>query len=221
MAVCPTGALSFGGINPDKLPQAAFADGEIMLQTIKSRRSVRSYKPTDVPAEKLEKIREMLSYPPTGGNFDSLHFSIISSKAKMDELRSVTYKCLDSIDKSSPLYNVKVLLKTALAGRQDPVYGGAPALLACAVSKLHTAPGCENADPIIALSYFELYAQSLGLGTLWDGFAVMIAKNFPEVCALLEIPPQYTLSFILPFGPPAVTYKRTVCKDVHSIKIIR
>ncbi|MBQ7502458.1 nitroreductase family protein [bacterium] len=221
MAVCPAGALSFGGIDPETLPKAAFADGEQMLLSIKSRRSVRSYKQTDVPSETLDKIKEMLSYPPTACNYDSLHFSIIGTKAKMDEIRRTTYKCLDAIDAASPLYKFKCILETSLPGRQDPIYAGAPTMIACAFSKFNTAPGCESVDPIIALSYFELYAQSLGLGTLWDGFATIAARSFPEVYALLEIPEQYSLSFVLPFGLPAVSYARTPHRNRHSIKIVR
>lgn len=221
MAVCPTGALSFGGIDPETLPKANFADGELILKTIKSRRSVRSYKQADVPAETLDKIKEMLSYPPTACNYDSLHFSIIGTKAKMDEIRRTTYNCLAAIDAASPLYKFKCILETAMPGREDAVYAGATAMLVCAFSRLNTAPGCESVDPIIALSYFELYAQSLGLGTLWDGFAVMAAKSFPEVYALLEIPEQYSLSFVLPFGLPAVSYARTTYRERHSIRIVK
>ena len=39
---------------------------------------------------------------------------------------------------------------------------------------------CANIDPIIALSYVELYAQSLGLGTCWCGFAQTCFKLMPE-----------------------------------------
>ncbi len=46
----------------------------------------------------------------------------------------------------------------------DFVYRGAPAMIAVSVNISKTIPGCENAEPIIALSYLDLYAQSLGRG---------------------------------------------------------
>ena len=92
MAICPTGALSFGGINPDELPKASYGNPNEVLNLIRSRRSFRSYRQQDVPAEKLELIRQMLAYPPTGANLPDLHFSIIGTREKMDKIREATYR---------------------------------------------------------------------------------------------------------------------------------
>ena len=107
MSVCPTGALSYGGIDPETLPKTSFVNSDEMLGMIKSRRSVRKYKQESVPAEKLAKIQEMLSYPPTGGNLDNLHFSLVGTKEKMDVIRKVTYQCIEQMDSNCPLYSMK------------------------------------------------------------------------------------------------------------------
>ena len=220
MTVCPKGALSFGGIDPDSLLKTVFADPDDVLGMIKSRRSVRSYKQKDVPAETIEKIKEMLSYPPTGGNLDNLHFTIVGSAEKMDEIRKATYDAFAVLSSDSPLYQLKGFVDASVAAGRDIVYAGAPAMIACAVHKSMFAPGCDTVDPIIALSYFELYAASLGLGTLWDDFAVTTVNAIPEVYEKLEIPEDYKLAFILPFGEPAVKYPRVPEKNTHSIKVI-
>ena len=220
LVVCSTGALSIGKINPDDLNEPSFVDGEDMLSMIKSRRSVRKYKKKSVPEDKIEKIREMLSYPPTGGNFDNLHFSIVASKEKMDKIRKVTYDAISSLDDDSPLYNMKPIVEANLAAGKDIVYQSAPAMIACAVNMNYVAQGCETVDPIIALSYFELYAQSLGLGTLWDDFATIVVSQIPEVYSMLEIPEEYTLSFVIVFGIPAVKYSKVPDKNRHSFKIL-
>ena len=161
MAVCPTGALSFGGINPDELPAVSTGDPDEVLNLIRSRRSFRRYKNQDVPAEKLEKIRQMLAYPPTGANLPDLHFSIIGTKAKMDEIREATYRHVMA-DRSSMLY--RFCHESYLRG-EDMIYRGAPSMVIAAVNPLMlAAQSCEYIDPTIALSYTELYAQSLGLG---------------------------------------------------------
>lgn len=220
MAVCPKGALSFGGIDPDGLPKTSYVNPDELLSMIKSRRSVRSYKKQSVSQEKLAKIREMLSYPPTGGNLDNLHFTIVGSAEKMDEIRKATYDAFAVLSSDSPLYQLKGFVDASVAAGRDIVYAGAPAMIACAVHKSMFAPGCDTVDPIIALSYFELYAASLGLGTLWDDFAVTTANAIPEVYEKLEIPEDYKLAFILPFGEPAVKYPRVPEKNTHSIKVI-
>lgn len=220
LVVCSTGAFSIGNINPDDLDQPSFVDDEDMLSMIKSRRSVRRYRKKSVPEDKIEKIKEMLSYPPTGGNLDNLHFSIVASKEKMDEIRKVTYDAISSLDEGSPLYNMKPMVEASLAAGKDIVYQSAPAMIACAVNMNKVAAGCETVDPIIALSYFELYAQSFGLGTLWDDFATIVASQIPEVHSMLEIPEEYTLSFVIVFGMPAVKYSKVPDKNRHSFKIL-
>lgn len=102
LAVCPTGAFSFGGLDPAASDPVTTVDSAAMLGLIKSRRSIRQYKEDDVPAEKIEKLKDMLAYPPTGVNAPSLRFSIIATRQKMDELRKITYDCLESISADSP-----------------------------------------------------------------------------------------------------------------------
>lgn len=128
LAVCPTGAFSFGGLDPAASDPVTTVDSAAMLGLIKSRRSIRQYKEDDVPAEKIEKLKDMLAYPPTGVNAPSLRFSIIATRQKMDELRKITYDCLESIPADSPLAFLKDMADKSLQAGRDLVYRGAPAL---------------------------------------------------------------------------------------------
>ena len=220
MAICPAGAISVGGVDPDGLPAAVCADPDELLGMIRSRRSVRAYKEEDVSAEKLEKIREMLHYPPTGGNLDNLHFTIIGTREKMDGLRRATYGGLSTVTEDSPLFGMKDFLEEGWSAGRDIIYAGAPAMIMAAVSETMFAPNCDIVDPIIALSYFELFASSLGLGTLWDDCAYMAAKAIPEVCDMLRIPEGYRPAFALVFGEPETRYRRAAQKDAHSITML-
>ena len=217
MAICPAGALSFGGKNPDDSESVGYSNSSDLLRLIKSRRSVRFYKKQDVPAEKLMLLKEMLAYPPSGGNIDTLHFSIVATAEKMNAISKLTYEKMQSNENPSPA--IKFFLEHYKNG-VDFIYRGAPSLIAVSVDKSKAIPGCENADPIIALSYLELYAQSLGLGTLWTDAALMTAQEIPEVRALLEIPDGYSLNYIMLLGIPAIKYKRTVQREPAYVKII-
>lgn len=217
MAICPKGALSFGGKNPDDSEPVNNWDSAALLNLMKSRRSFRSYKNQDVPKEKLDKLIEMLAYPPTGGNVDTLHFSIISSVEKMRALSKLTYEKIAAMQNPSP--TMKFLLDKYNAG-EDFIYRDAAALAAVSVNLSKAIAGCENADPIIALTYLELYAQSLGLGTLWCDAALTVAQNISEVKNFLEIPQDYTLNYTLLLGVPAIKYKRTVQRDAANVTIL-
>ena len=217
-AVCPTGALSFGDKIPADSMDVGYGNNEELLQLIKSRRSFRYYKNESVPKDKLNKIVEMLPFSPTGSNSDNLHFSIIETKEKMEEIRKVTYDKIMSMQNLSP--SLEMAKKVFLNG-DDMIYRKASSMVAVAINKSKTTPGCETADPIIALSYLDLYAQSLGLGTLWCDFALTIAKQIPEVYSMLEIPENYKLDYILMLGIPAIKYKRTTQPEMFNIKLLK
>ena len=108
----------------------------------------------------------------------------------------------------------------AFENGDDMIYRGASSMAAVAIDKSITTPGCETADPIIALSYLDLYAQSLGLGTLWCDFALMAANQLPELYSLLKIPCNYTLDYILLLGIPNIKYKRTTQPEMFNIKLL-
>ena len=73
----------------------------------------------------------------------------------------------------------------------------------------------------IYAAILDLYAQSLGLGTVWCDFALTITRQIPEVYAMLEIPENYTLDYILMLGIPNIRYKRTTQPDRFSIKLLK
>ena len=88
MAVCPVGALSIMGKNPEDsdLPNN-LPDGEQVLNLIKNRRSDRHYKRENLDKETIEKLKNMLNWVPTGVNDHRLHFSFIDDVDVMDEFR--------------------------------------------------------------------------------------------------------------------------------------
>ena len=217
MAICPVGALSFGGKNPADSEPTGNWDGKELLRLIKSRRSFRFYKNQDIPPDTLKKLADMLSYPPTGGNRENLHFSIVGTAQKMRELSRFTYEKLQAREKLSPI--MEFALERYKKGA-DVVYRGAASLVAVSIDLSKTIPGCETADPIIPMAYLDLYAQSLGLGTLWTDITLTIAREMPEVRALLEIPDGYTLDYVMLLGIPAIKYQRTVQREPAHFKII-
>ncbi len=218
LAICPTGALSFGDKHPNNSQAVEYSD---ILGLIKSRRSVRQYGEDEIAPEIMDKLKQMLPYVPTGCNNHSLHFSIVEKKSAMDEIRkkvndllikTMSYKAL------SPIMNKFSRYKDAFLKGEDVIFRGAPHMIVA--SSPLSAP-CANVDPIIALSYFELYAQHLGLGTCWCGFAQACLKIFPELCEMLEIPSGYKPVYVMLFGNPKVKYQRTVQPEPYKISEIK
>ena len=217
MAVCPMGALSFGGKNPDESAPFMTVKPDELLNMMKSRRSIRHYKDEDIPPETIQKLTELLAYTPKGGNVDALHFSVVSTRAKMQEVRNLSHDSIMKLETDSPMLNT---LKQWVSSGHDMIFRGAPSMIVVSVDRKKAVPGCEDVDPIIALSYFELYANSLGIGTLWDDAAEGVIANCPEVRKFLGIPEGYTPNFALLMGVPAVSYRRAVQKEEAYVTIV-
>ena len=84
---------------------------------------------------------------------------------------------------------------------------------------LFTVPSPEP-DAVIALSYFELLAQSVGLGTTWCNLAEWaVASIIPDMKRKLNIPHSHIIGYMMLFGKPAVTYYRTVQRN--NVKLNR
>lgn len=216
-AICPTGALSFNGLQPESSEEVEYND---ILKLIKSRRSVRKFKPEEISQEKFSKLKEMLPYIPTGCNSHALHFSIVTKKTVMEQLRDKVNQRIVKVLSSkafNPLAKKFSRYKNAFLSGEDVVFRGAPHMIV--VSSPITAP-CATVDPIIALSYIELYANHLGLGTCWCGYAEKCIKLFPDICEDLEIPAGYTPVYVMLLGVPAVEYKRTIQPEPYKISEI-
>lgn len=220
-AICPTGAISFEEKLPENTDTPYYSNPEEIFKLIKSRRSIRQYKEDEIPEDLFNKIKQMLPYIPTGCNYNSLHFSIIETKSAMDEIRKyVNQKILKLVsNKITAKYAGKFAkFKTAFESGEDVIFRNAPHMVI--VSSNIYAP-CANVDPIIALSYLELYAQSLGLGTCWCGFAQACFKLLPNLSEKIKIPNGYKPVYVMLLGYPSVNYHRTILPEEFPITEIK
>lgn len=209
LAICPEGAVNCNGVNAamcagnGPLP----APGE-MMNLLRQRRSIRRYRNENIAPEVLAELKSSLAWSATGCNADSLIFKVIEKKEDMEVFRAASEKMLKFLVKSGILKllypGVKRFLQDILNG-EDVIFRRAPHMIICAVNK--KAP-CKEADPFIALSNFDLLAQSFGLGTCWCGFAVYAFKFNRRMRAELALPKGYKVASVLLFGKTDVKYKR-------------
>lgn len=221
MAVCPVGAISIDGKNSEDALTLTLANSDEVLGLIQTRRSIRQYKEEEISAEMFEKLKAMLPYIPTGCNVNSLHFSFVETRSAMDYLRTyVRTKLLKLME--SPfmpkLAGKFIKYKTAFENGEDVIFRNAPHMV---VVSSHIHAPCANVDPIIALSYIELYAHSLGLGTCWCGFAQACFKLLPRLSEMVQIPDEYKPVYVMLLGYPNVKYKRSTLPDNFPITSIR
>lgn len=222
LAICPTGALSIMNKNPENSENTEnLPEENSVLKLIKSRRSIRQYRAENLPKDTIEKLANMLKYPPTGCNFHKLHFSIIDDIEVMDKFREMTNSKIKKILSSNKFDSISKKFagyRNAFLNGEDVIFRNAPHMIV--VSAPLNAP-CAPEDAIINLSYFELYAKSMNVGTLWCGFAEICLKVFPDLCEYLEIPDGYKPMYVMLFGPTDLKYSRCTQPEEYPISYIK
>ncbi len=214
LAVCPTGAVSIFGLRPeDSLPLNGNTLPSLrQMQTlVRGRRSVRQYRNENVPRALVDQLLADTAHAPTGCNDRDLAFVVVDDLAAMRRLREETVAAIERRRKAEADLP-DFIAEAAEAFRRDgtdDIFRGAPHLLV-------VAPGerahCGVEDAVLTLAYFEMLAQSAGLGTTWCGMLKLAADAVPEVRGLLGLKPDAYFYTML-FGLPVVRYARTVQRD--------
>jgi nitroreductase len=217
LAVCPTGAVSVQGKNPDDslpLHDAALPSLETVELLVKGRRSVRRYRDEDVDRVLLQRLLTSALQAPTARNNHQVAFTVVDRRSDMDRLRRLTMECAAEALRAGTVAADYGYLRQMVEGWQryeaDLLYRWAPHLLVASAPRESAAP---FQDTTIALSYFELLARVAGLGVLWNGMAVIALRLFPELRQTIGLPDGQQIGFAMSFGWPAVTYHRTVQHD--------
>lgn len=221
LAVCPTGAVSIFGKKPVESISLSgnLPTPEMMEALIKGRRSVRQYKDENVKPELLQRLLDVSCHAPTGCNARQVHFTVVDDRKIMAELRRETMEGLARLSREGRMPPEREFFNGFVQAWEeegiDNIYRGAPHLIVASAPRDCPTP---DADCLIALSYFELFAQSLGIGTVWAGLAQWtFTELVPELCGKLGIPENHKIGYIMAFGMPEVHYYRTVQREPAKV----
>ncbi len=225
LAVCPTGALSIFGADPQvsmPLPES-LPTREQVAALIRGRRSVRRFLPDPLSPEEIDFLLRAVANAPTGKNRRQSLVVLVDNPADMDRLRQRTMEALRRVVVERRLPREASYFRHVVRAwdqGRDIIFRGAPHLLTI------TAPASDDtaqADILIAMSYFELLASAAGLGTLWNAMIHQAFSLAPEadLYGLLGLPEGHARAPFLLLGRPAVRYHRTVQRDEIQLNRVR
>jgi len=186
------------------------------FDVIKTRRSVRRFKPTPVPREHILKILDAAHFAATSGNQQPWKFLVVQDRAKLDRLKeeAASWYLEAYENKAQPgekqLKDVRDGIQKALDGALSaPVYVGV------LVDSRAKYPDYVTIDGTLAASNLMLAARALGYGT---GFYTTF---FPEdrMKAFFNIPEQYQLICFTPIGIPEEWPKPPAKKDLKDLVV--
>ena len=223
LCICPTGALSIRGKKPENsIPISEIASPSGVEALIKNRRSFRHYKNEDMNKKDIRKLIKIVANAPTGKNANQVRFTLIDNLQDMDKFRQYVYNGIENLEKKGLLpkeFSYYKVFADRFKKGEDIIFRFAPHLL------ITSSPGniaTPYEDGLIALSYFELMAQSMGIGTVWNGFCMFLMELLPDMKKVLQIPENHIISYCMAFGIPDLKYQRGVQRDnveIFSIKI--
>jgi nitroreductase len=175
-----------------------------------------------VSAAEISFLLETVAHAPTAINSRGVHFSVIDDMEVMEALRRNVYAKMEVIYNNDGFpANMDMLaqyIARALESNTDTIFRGAPHLLIASSPEDGPSPAV---DCHIALTYFELLAASMGLGTVWAGLARWGLTTFmPETLTAMGIPESHIIGYMMAFGKPEVTYHRTVQRTGNPINRI-
>lgn len=161
-----------------------------LTEVIKNRKSIRDYKDTPVPEDKLQKVLEAARLAQSGANRQEWKFVVVRDANKREVLCHA-------------------------AGGQKHV-GQAPVIIAAVSTAPEKMMKCEvPSGPVnvsIAIDHMTLVAHEEGLGTCWIG-----AFSQEESRGILEIPESCTIIALLTLGFPNQEGKEKTRKTMEEI----
>jgi len=211
VAVCPHGALSHERVPIERSPEIKeklCISEEQAIQFLRSRRSIRHFRDKPVEREKIRRLVEAARYAPTGGNTQMVEWRVLSDKSHLREIAGLTIDWLRQIVKDPQLIAARPYLTKAVdawdAGN-DSVLRGAP-IVVIAMTPKEAVNGLV--DLTLALSYLDLLAPAMGLGTCWAGLLQGALLSSPSLKEKTGIPESYPHHYPIMLGYAELDYYR-------------
>ncbi len=220
VAVCPTGSFHHRDMAPEHCPPVHpewQLSAEQCEHFLRARRSIRVYRQQPVERAKLLRLIEMACYAPTAINSQGVQWLVIDQPSTLKRMAGLVIDWMQWLRQEMPemaqtLHVERIIRRWQSGG--DGILRGAPALIiAHGEANSRTAPtSCT-----IALSYLELAATGLGLGTCWAGYFNAAANSFPPLRQALPLPDEHQCFGAMMVGYPRLRYPRLPTRNPAEI----
>ena len=201
VVACPSGAISVVSFEDLEIPPFAKAlpvSSQAMESLLRRRRSIRHYKAEPVSREHLEKIIEASSLVPTGGNARSFKAYVCTDREVMAQIhRKVTEYFARYLEVlKHPVEGIPDEMRARLARAidhlmlnppegKDFLFWNAPAFV---VFTTTTPNPIGIGDAWIASFAGVMYAETIPVGTCYNGLMIEAMNGDPSIKPLLKIP---------------------------------
>jgi ferredoxin len=241
VAICPAEAITVEGRGmkrDDRLSLPAFKlpTADQIAALMYGRRSIRRYTEREVERNKVDRILEMTATAPMGIPPSEVGVVVFHGRAKVSRFAA---EMCDSFKQMAKQLNplmlglmrlwtkkaeyeamrdfvvplLKMLSQKHVEGDDKFTYDAPAALL------FHHGPLADAADCAIAATYAMLAAESLGLGSCLLGSSVGLNYD-KKLKSQYGIPPENKVGLAMPFGYPAMKFRRAVKRRLASVQFM-
>lgn len=189
-----------------------------VFENIYLRRSVRDYKPNDVPDEIIKELIRAGTYAPFSP-YPTRHqprrFVVIKNREMMNRLSERAKKLwLDmGTNSDSEIKRPENIMK-ALKMPEFNIFYNAPVLVF--IFAMPHAYTSHEYDCAAAAENMLIAAQSLGIGSCWIGLGMPLGSD-QNTLAELDVPEGYRLMMPLIFGYPVKDTQTAAARDEEVI----
>jgi len=211
LAVCPASAIILKGVNPDDCRRIANNQlpnyGQVDL-LMRSRRSIRVYKDKSIDREMIEQLLDTCSYAPSGSNSQPVHWIVASGRDRLNNLAQMVIGWMEqAVEAKTPIaerMHLDVVVEGWKRG-EDRIFRDGPAVIITHAPELGSLP---SANCAVAMTFLDLAAAVIGLGTCWVGYLILAASQHPPINEALGIPQDHRLYGAMIVGYPKFSYQR-------------
>ena len=211
VSACPTGAFQLTAMPPESLEPvepSAMPSYESLSRLMKSRRSIRCYRPEMVDSATVDELIQVSAYVPTGENSQSVGWLVASGRDTLGALSETTIEWMRYLDRenhpAAAQFGAKHLIAAWDCGT-DLILRDAPHVVIA-----HGAKGnpIDTVNCTIALTWFELAAAARRLGACWAGYLNACAMYWAPMQERLGLPGGRVVCGAMMFGYPKHDYHR-------------
>jgi nitroreductase/NAD-dependent dihydropyrimidine dehydrogenase PreA subunit len=222
-AVCPTGALNLDWLNSNQCPpfcKELAVDAIQAEQLLRSRRSIRNYKSKPVERDKLAKLLEIACCAPSAKNNQPWNWVVVEDPAQTKRMAGTVIEWMRSVIEQSPeqaeLRGFPRVVASWDAG-EERICRGAPHIVVVHGDKDY---GFGAEDCSSALSYLELFAPAIGLGTCWGGYFTAAVNAYPPLFDALGLPANHKALGAVMVGYPKFKYQRLPVRKLPRVRYL-
>lgn len=186
---CPTCANSLAFQDEDEVIRVSDLElpgTEAGLNLLRTRRSVRRFKPDAVSEREFAKLFDTVKMAPSASNSQAVRWVVTRNREKTEEIQALVldwFRGVIAEDRASRMGIVGAYAIAQAAKGKDMILRGAPNVVIAVTQKDVGMPE----DGVIALTYVELAAHAMGLGCCWGGFLTAAARQYGPLREYLGI----------------------------------